>query len=71
MKEAFSRYNLSLGVGLMEVAGKVFRIGHLGNMDEVMSASALAGTEMSLLSAGVKIESSGTVDVDGALIQLN
>jgi alanine-glyoxylate transaminase/serine-glyoxylate transaminase/serine-pyruvate transaminase len=56
VKEAFARYNLSLGVGLMEVAGKVFRIGHLGNMDEVMSASALAGTEMSLLSAGVKIE---------------
>jgi len=56
VKEAFSRYNLSLGVGLMKVAGKVFRIGHLGNMDEVMSASALAGTEMALLSAGVKIE---------------
>lgn len=56
VKEAFSRYNLSLGVGLMKVAGKVFRIGHLGNMDEVMSASALAGTEMALLNAGVKIE---------------
>ena len=56
VKTAFSRYNLSLGVGLTEVAGKVFRIGHLGNNDEVMIASALAGTEMALLSAGVKIE---------------
>jgi len=53
--EAYARYNLSIGVGLSKVAGKVFRIGHLGNMDEVMSASALAGTEMALLSAGAKI----------------
>lgn len=35
VKFAFAKYNLSLGVGLSEVAGKVFRIGHLGNMDEV------------------------------------
>lgn len=54
--EAYARYNLSIGVGLSKVAGKVFRIGHLGNMDEVMSASALAGTEMALLSAGAKIK---------------
>jgi len=52
---AYSKYNLSLGVGLSEVAGKVFRIGHLGNMDEVMLLSALGGTEMALLDAGVKI----------------
>ena len=54
--EAYKRYNLSIGVGLSKVAGKVFRIGHLGNCDEVMQASALAGTEMALLSCGVKIE---------------
>jgi alanine-glyoxylate transaminase/serine-glyoxylate transaminase/serine-pyruvate transaminase len=53
---AYSKFNLSIGVGLSKVAGKVFRIGHLGNMDEVMSASALAGTEMALLASGVKIE---------------
>ena len=56
VKEAFARYNLSLGVGLLEVKHKVFRIGHLGNMDEIMLASALAGTEMSLINNGVKIE---------------
>ena len=56
MKEAYARYNLSIGVGLSEVAGKVFRIGHLGNMDEVMLCSALAGAEMALLNSGVKIE---------------
>lgn len=55
VKEAFARYNLSIGVGLSEVNGKVFRIGHLGNMDEVMLLSALAGTEMALINCGVKI----------------
>lgn len=36
--------------------GKVFRIGHLGNMDELMVCSALSGTEMTLIDAGVKIK---------------
>ena len=40
----------------MQVNGKVFRIGHLGNMDEIMNLSALAGAEMCLLDAGVNIE---------------
>lgn len=66
VKTAFSKYNLSLGVGLMKVAGKVFRIGHLGNMDEVMLSSALAGTEMALLNAGVKITPGSGI---GAAIQ--
>jgi alanine-glyoxylate transaminase / serine-glyoxylate transaminase / serine-pyruvate transaminase len=39
----------------LQVNGKVFRIGHLGNMDEVMNLSAIAGAEMALLDAGVKI----------------
>jgi len=55
VKYAYSKYNLSLGVGLAEVKGKVFRIGHLGNMDEVMLLGALAGTEMALLDAGVQL----------------
>jgi alanine-glyoxylate transaminase/serine-glyoxylate transaminase/serine-pyruvate transaminase len=49
---AYARYNLSLGVGLAKVSGKVFRIGHLGNMDEVGMLSAIAGAEMALLDAG-------------------
>ena len=56
MKEAYSRYNVSLGVGLSEVAGKVFRIGHLGNNDEVMVASYLVGAEMAMISAGLPIK---------------
>ena len=45
VKEAYSRYNVSLGVGLSSVAGKVFRIGHLGNNDEVGHALPVIGFE--------------------------
>jgi alanine-glyoxylate transaminase / serine-glyoxylate transaminase / serine-pyruvate transaminase len=53
---AFRRYNLALGAGLAKVAGKVFRIGHLGDLNELMLLGALAGVEMSLADVGVKIE---------------
>ncbi|KDO44954.1 hypothetical protein CISIN_1g0157291mg [Citrus sinensis] len=36
VRRAWQRYNLSLGLGLNKVAGKVFRIGHLGHLNEVM-----------------------------------
>lgn len=35
VRRGWKRYNLSLGLGLNKVAGKVFRIGHLGNLNEV------------------------------------
>eukprot|EP01025_Chloroclados_australasicus_P058866 TRINITY_DN7436_c0_g1_i9.p1 TRINITY_DN7436_c0_g1~~TRINITY_DN7436_c0_g1_i9.p1 ORF type:complete len:529 (+),score=51.14 TRINITY_DN7436_c0_g1_i9:151-1587(+) len=66
LEAAFAKYNLSLGLGLAQVNGKVFRIGHLGNMDEIMSLSALAGTEMALLDAGVKLTPGSGV---GAAVQ--
>lgn len=53
---AYRRYNLSLGGGLGEVAGKVFRIGHLGDLNELMILSALAGTEMALRDSGIGVE---------------
>ena len=53
---AFRRYNLSLGAGLSKVAGKVFRIGHLGDLNELMVLGAMAGAEMSMLDVGIKIE---------------
>ena len=56
VKNAYAKYNLSLGTGLSKVNGKVFRIGHLGNMDEIMCLSSLAGTEMALLDSGIKIK---------------
>lgn len=52
VSHAYAKHNLTIGVGLGKVAGKVFRIGHLGNMDDVMMLGALAGAEMSLMHAG-------------------
>ncbi len=56
ISRAFKRYNLALGAGLARVAGKLFRIGHLGDLNELMLLGAIAGAEMAMLDAGVKIE---------------
>jgi alanine-glyoxylate transaminase/serine-glyoxylate transaminase/serine-pyruvate transaminase len=61
IRHAYDRYNLALGAGLSKVAGKVFRIGHLGDLNELMLLGAIAGTEMSLLDNGVKIEAGSGV----------
>jgi len=52
---AFKRYNLALGAGLARMAGKLFRIGHLGDCNELMLMGALAGCEMSMVDCGMKI----------------
>ncbi len=52
---AFRRYNLSLGAGLSKVAGKVFRIGHLGDLNEIMLIGAIGGAEMAMIDAGIHI----------------
>jgi alanine-glyoxylate transaminase / serine-glyoxylate transaminase / serine-pyruvate transaminase len=56
IERAFKRYNLALGAGLSKVAGKLFRIGHLGDLNELMLLGAIAGAEMSMLDAGAKLE---------------
>ncbi len=56
LKTAYFRYNLSLGAGLSKVAGRVFRIGHLGDLNEIMVLQALAGAEMAMRDCGVDIE---------------
>ncbi len=56
MHVAYHRYNLSLGAGLTEVAGKVFRIGHLGDLNELMLASAIVGSEMAMRDVGIDIK---------------
>ena len=53
---AFTRYNLALGAGLAQLAGKLFRIGHLGDSNELMLMAALAGAELAMLDCGVRIE---------------
>ena len=47
------RFNMSLGAGLGKIAGKVFRIGHLGDLNDLMLAGTLAGVEMGLDLAGI------------------
>jgi alanine-glyoxylate transaminase/serine-glyoxylate transaminase/serine-pyruvate transaminase len=53
------RYNASLGAGLGRLAGRVFRIGHLGDLGDLMLAGTLCGVEMGLAQAGVPIERTG------------
>ncbi|KAJ9515022.1 pyridoxal phosphate-dependent transferase [Haematococcus lacustris] len=52
---AYAKYDLSIGIGLAHINGKVFRIGHLGNMNEVMLLGALCGVEMAMRDAGIDI----------------
>jgi alanine-glyoxylate transaminase / serine-glyoxylate transaminase / serine-pyruvate transaminase len=61
------RYDMSLGAGLGRLAGKVFRIGHLGHFNDVMLAGTLAGVQMGLVTAGVPIDPSG---INAALTRL-
>jgi alanine-glyoxylate transaminase/serine-glyoxylate transaminase/serine-pyruvate transaminase len=53
------RFDLSLGNGLGRLAGKVFRIGHLGDLNDLMLAGTLAGIEMGLKAAGLPLGASG------------
>ncbi|WP_297505601.1 aminotransferase class V-fold PLP-dependent enzyme [Ferrovum sp.] len=55
IERAFRRYNLALGAGLSKVAGKVFRIGHLGDLNEVMLMGAIAGAELAMLDCGIPV----------------
>ncbi|QIE45032.1 aminotransferase class V-fold PLP-dependent enzyme [Pseudohalocynthiibacter aestuariivivens] len=52
---AADTYGVAFGVGLGEVAGKVFRIGHLGSLTDVMMLSGLATAEMCMVDLGLNI----------------
>ncbi|HEV8722993.1 MAG TPA: aminotransferase class V-fold PLP-dependent enzyme [Candidatus Binatia bacterium] len=52
---AHKSLNISLGIGLGKVRGKIFRIGHLGSLNEIELLGALAGVEMALQSFGVNV----------------
>jgi alanine-glyoxylate transaminase / serine-glyoxylate transaminase / serine-pyruvate transaminase len=53
---AASTYGVAFGVGLGEVAGKVFRIGHLGSLTDVMMLSGIATAEMCMVDLGLNIK---------------
>src|SRR6266567_239282 len=54
-------YDMSLGTGLGKLSGKVFRIGHLGDFNDLMLAGALAGVEMGLALANVPHKKGGVL----------
>ena len=55
----YERFNLSLGAGLGKMRGQAFRIGHLGDFNELMLAGTLSGVEMGLSLAGVPFSKGG------------
>jgi alanine-glyoxylate transaminase/serine-glyoxylate transaminase/serine-pyruvate transaminase len=55
------KFNLSLGIGLGKVKGRIFRIGHLGDCNDLTLMAALSGCEMGLKLAGVPLAASGVV----------
>ena len=58
-KIIYERFDCSLGTGLGKVKGKMFRIGHLGDCNDLTLIAALSGCEMGLKLAGVKLAGSG------------
>jgi alanine-glyoxylate transaminase / serine-glyoxylate transaminase / serine-pyruvate transaminase len=61
------RFNMSLGTGLGKVKGKLFRLGHLGDFNDLMLAGALGGIQMGLAIHGIPMRASG---VEAALSYL-
>ncbi|MGD6747869.1 pyridoxal-phosphate-dependent aminotransferase family protein [Streptomyces sp. BH106] len=58
-KVILERFDMSLGSGLGKLAGRVFRIGHLGNFNDLTLAGTLAGVQMGLELAGVPVQRGG------------
>ena len=56
LRIGYERYNTSFGSGLARLAGKVFRIGHLGDLNEGMVLTALSLAELSLAEAGADVD---------------
>jgi alanine-glyoxylate transaminase / serine-glyoxylate transaminase / serine-pyruvate transaminase len=68
-KLIYERFDLSLGTGLGKLKGRMFRIGHLGDSNELTLIATIAGCEMGLQASGVKLAGSGVqaaMDMFGA-----
>jgi len=68
-KVVLENFNMSLGAGLGKLGGKVFRIGHLGDFNDLMLAGTLSGVEMGLALAGVPHSRGGVAAALGFLTQ--
>ena len=55
----YERFDVSLGTGLGKVKGRMFRIGHLGECNDLSLVAALGGCEMAFKLAGVRLRESG------------
>lgn len=66
-KTVLDSYNMSLGNGLSRLADKVFRIGHLGDFNDLMLMGTLSGVELGLRKAGVPHRAGGTLAAIDAL----
>jgi len=63
------QFDMSLGVGLSKLAGRVVRIGHLGSFNDLMLAATLSGIEMGLRVAGIPHREGGVTAALNSLIQ--
>tara|TARA_B100001996_G_scaffold143233_1_gene108956 strand:- start:95 stop:1270 length:1176 start_codon:yes stop_codon:yes gene_type:complete len=68
-KIILDNYNMSLGTGLSKMKGKIFRIGHLGDFNELMLAGTLAGIEMGLRNSKIPYKSGGIMSALNFLSQ--
>ena len=60
-KIIYDNYNMSLGTGLNKVKGRVFRIGHLGDLNDLTLAGTLSGVEMGLNQSGIPFKKGGVM----------
>jgi len=60
-KKIYEHFNMSLGTGLGKVRGRMFRIGHLGECNDLTLMATLSGCEMGLKLSGVPVANSGVV----------
>ena len=58
-KLIYERFDLSLGTGLGKAKGRMFRIGHLGDSNDLTLIATLAGCEMGMKLAGISLDGSG------------
>ncbi|KZD12145.1 hypothetical protein AUP43_17325 [Oceanibaculum pacificum] len=70
-KIILDKFDMSLGQGLGKVSGKVFRIGHLGDFNDLALAGTLSGVEMGLKLAGVPLKGSGVAEALAYLGEAN
>ena len=59
MRAIHQRFDLSLGTGLGKLKGRMFRMGHLGDSNDLTLVAMVAGVEMGLKLVGVKLAASG------------